>query len=135
MDEFPGLNWGLVAMVTTPEALQRHSQDLYYNILPLLGVNRNIGEELRTLPERCQGLVLPEFEVYTLSKKVHFFSKHGTETTPLARYLGPHTKPSWLKWRCIATYSLDLGRGSISLPPNTHGTTISGNYVTDWMSS
>jgi hypothetical protein len=45
LDEFPGINWGLVTMVVTPEALQRYSQDLYYNIIPLPGVNRNIEKE------------------------------------------------------------------------------------------
>ena len=68
----PGINWGLVAVVLTPKALQNYYQDLYYKILPLLGVNRNIGKGWRTLPERYQGLGLPDFEVHALSKKIHF---------------------------------------------------------------
>ena len=57
----PGINRGLVAVVLTPKALQKYYQDLYYKILPLLGVNRNMGKEWRTLPERYQGLDLLDF--------------------------------------------------------------------------
>ena len=32
-----GTNWGLVAVVLTPKALQKYYQDLYYKILPMLG--------------------------------------------------------------------------------------------------
>ena len=39
----PVINWGLVAVVLTSKALQKYYQDLYYKILPLIGVNRNIG--------------------------------------------------------------------------------------------
>ena len=68
----PGINWGVVAVVITTKALQRCYQDLYYKMLTLLGINRNIGKEWRTLPERYQGLGLPDFEVHALSKMIHF---------------------------------------------------------------
>jgi hypothetical protein len=38
----PGIYWGLVAVVSTPKALQKYYQDLYYTILPLMRLNRNI---------------------------------------------------------------------------------------------
>ena len=41
----PGTNWGLVAVVITPKALQKCYQDLCYKMMPLLRVNRNIGKE------------------------------------------------------------------------------------------
>ena len=41
----PGINWGLVAVVLTPKALQKYYQDLYYKILPLLRVSGNIDKE------------------------------------------------------------------------------------------
>ena len=44
-------------------------------MLPLLGVNRNIAKEWRTLPERYQGLGLPDFEVHSFSKKFHFLQR------------------------------------------------------------
>ena len=68
----PGINVGPVAVVLTPKAFQKYYQDFHYKILPLLGVSRNIGKEWKTLPERYQGLGLPDFEVHALSKKVHF---------------------------------------------------------------
>ena len=71
----PGINWGLVAVVITPKALQKCYQDLCYEILPLLGVNRNTGKKWRTMPERYQGLGLPNFEVHDLSKTIHFVQR------------------------------------------------------------
>ena len=68
----PGVNWGLVAVVITPKACQKCYQDLYYNMLLLLGVNRNIGKEWGTLPGRYQWLGLSNFEVHDLSKTIHF---------------------------------------------------------------
>ena len=43
--------------------------------MPLLGVTRNISKAWRTLPERYQGLGLPDFKVHALSKKVHFLQQ------------------------------------------------------------
>ena len=48
----PGINWGMVAVVLSPEILQESYQSLYYKMLPLLGVNRDIGKEWRMLPEK-----------------------------------------------------------------------------------
>ena len=71
----PGINWGMVAVVLSPEILQESYQSLYYKMLPLLGVNRNIGKEWRMLPERYQGLGLPDFEVHSFSQKFHFLQR------------------------------------------------------------
>ena len=38
-------------------------------MLPLFGVNRNIGKEWRALPERYQGLGFTNFKVHALAKK------------------------------------------------------------------
>ena len=35
-------------------------------------MNRNIGKKWRTLPERYQGLGLPNFKVHALSKRIQF---------------------------------------------------------------
>ena len=67
-----GINWELVAVVLTPKDLKRYYQDLCYKILLLLGVNRNIGRECRTLPKRYHMLGLLNFKVYALSTEVHF---------------------------------------------------------------
>ena len=71
----PGINWGSVATVLKPEALQKAYQRFYYQILPILGVNRNMATEWRMLPERYQGLGLPDFEVHAFSNKIHFLQR------------------------------------------------------------
>ena len=70
-----GIHWGLMAVLLTPKALQKYDQDLYYTILPLMGVDRSICKERRTLSERYHKLGLPDFKVHTLSKKVHFLQQ------------------------------------------------------------
>ena len=69
---FPGMTWGLVAAIMSPSKLDDLMQSLYYKILPFLGVNRNITKFWRTLPERFQGLGLPNFAVVAFACKVHF---------------------------------------------------------------
>ena len=46
-------------------------------------MNGNIGKEWRTLPERYQGLGLPNFEVHALSKNIHFLQhkRNGNDST------------------------------------------------------
>ena len=77
----PEINWGLVAVVLTPKTIQKYYKDLYYKMLPLLGVNRNIGKEWRTLPERYPGIGLLNFKVHALSKIFTFSSVNGTVPT------------------------------------------------------
>ena len=113
----PGINWGLVATVLHPQALQDAYQSFYYKLLPILGVNRNIGKEWRTLPERYQGLGLPDFEVHALSKKIHFLQRkwdgkdatsNMTGTTYEAFMIevgvyGNMFALDWSKYKCLAT--------------------------------
>ena len=82
------MHWGLMAVVLAPKALQKHSQDLYYNILPLLGLNFNIGTEFRTLFERYQGLGLPVFEGHALTKQVHFLQQKWDENDSSSKITG-----------------------------------------------
>ena len=69
MQLFPAISWGLVAVVLPPEALSKTLQSLYYKVLPLLGVNRCITTEWRAMPERYQGLGLPDFVAISFVKK------------------------------------------------------------------
>ena len=71
----PGIQQGLMTVILTPPKLKKSYNDMNYRILPLLGVNRNIGKEWRALPKRYQGLGLPNFELYTFSKKIHFLQQ------------------------------------------------------------
>ena len=47
-------------------------QRVYEKALPLLGVNCKIRKEWRTLPERYQGLGLPNFPLVALANKLAF---------------------------------------------------------------
>ena len=69
---YPGIKWGLVNTMMAPEKMEKMVQDLYFSILPLLGVNRNITKEYRMLPERFGGLGLPDFVLTCFASKVHF---------------------------------------------------------------
>ena len=66
------MTWGLVAVVMEPKKLEEMMCGLYYRLLPLLGVNRNITTPWRMLPEMYQGLGLPNFLVLSLASKVFF---------------------------------------------------------------
>ena len=68
----PALMWGLVSVILSPAKLEEMLGKLYYKALPLLGVNRNIGTEWRTLPECYHGLGLPNFVSAALAVKIHF---------------------------------------------------------------
>ena len=75
----PGINWGMVTVVLSPRILHEAYQSLYYKMLPLLGVNRNIGKEWRMLPERYQGLGLPDFEVHSFPRSSISCNGNGEE--------------------------------------------------------
>ena len=81
----PGINWGLVAVVLTPKALQKYHQDLYYKILLLLRVNRNTKKSGRPYLEYIRGLVSQTLRYILSLRRCTFFSKNGTERTPPAR--------------------------------------------------
>ena len=80
----PGINWGLLAVVIAEKALQKCYQDLYYKMLPLIGVNRNIRKKRKGLCLKDhQGLGLQHFDVHTRSKKIHFLQRNwdGSDST------------------------------------------------------
>ena len=41
---YPGMKWGMVAVIMPIKELDKKVGNLYYNMLPPLGVNRNIGK-------------------------------------------------------------------------------------------
>ena len=86
-----------MAVILSSKELQTSYQDLYYKMLPPLGVNSNIGKEWKTLPERYQGLGLPNFEVHAFSKDVHFLQRKWGGKDSTSKMTRQHTKPSWLK--------------------------------------
>ena len=60
----------------TPSKLDKLMHSLYFQILPYLGINRHITKEWRMLPERYQGLGLPNFVVWSLAAKISFVQRH-----------------------------------------------------------
>ena len=73
---FPGMSWGLVTTVIAPGKLNDLLHKVYYKALPLLGIRRTMRREYRTLPERFQGLGLPDFVVLALATKIFFLQSH-----------------------------------------------------------
>jgi hypothetical protein len=69
---FPAILWGLVTVCLPPCKLDTMYQRLNEKALPLLGVNRKIKKEWRTLPEMYQGLALPNFPLIALAEKTYF---------------------------------------------------------------
>lgn len=69
---YPGVSWGLAAVVLSPTKVEAEFQRLYYRALPVLNVNRNITKEWRMLPEMFQGLGLPNMNLRMLGAKIHF---------------------------------------------------------------
>ena len=58
-------------------------QVLYSQCLPILGVNRNIGTEWRMLPERYQGLGMPNYVMLCFAAKVFICCVTGVLTIQL----------------------------------------------------
>jgi hypothetical protein len=77
---FPAMAWGLVTVCLKPKKLDSMIQRVYAKALPHLGVNQNIKREWRTLPERYQGLALPNFLLVALSEKIFLFLRIGDFT-------------------------------------------------------
>ncbi len=69
---FLAILWGLVTVCPPPSKLDTMYQRLYEKALLLLGVNRKIKKEWRTLPEMYQGLALPNFPLIALAEKISF---------------------------------------------------------------
>ncbi len=69
---FSAISWGLVTVCLPPRKVDMMYQRLYEKALPLLGVNRKIKKEWRTLPEKYQGPALPNFPLIALAEKISF---------------------------------------------------------------
>ena len=79
---YPGMKWGMVAVIMPIKKLDKKVSKLYYNMLPPLGVNRNIGKGWRMLPAKYQGLGLPNYTLECLITKINFLQKHWDIQTP-----------------------------------------------------
>ena len=76
------MTWGLATITMTHKKMEKLMQSLYYRVIPLLGINRNIAKGWRMLPERFHGLGLPNFVINFLTEKLHVMYYHfGFERT------------------------------------------------------
>jgi hypothetical protein len=81
----PSVTYGLIALMSSREALDEAFASWYYHILPALGMNRHITREWRTLLTTYQGLGLPQMSIEKLSTMLHFYKNTGHLRTPWAR--------------------------------------------------
>ena len=72
MQLIPGMSWGLLSTIISPKKLNDAIGSLYFKILPMLRVNRNITKEWHTIPPRFQGLGMPDFVVMSFGCQVYF---------------------------------------------------------------
>jgi hypothetical protein len=71
----PGMTWGISTVVMPPQKLLAQIQRVYFQCLPSLNVNRHIDLPWRLLPERYQGLGMPNFALVSLTSKLAFIQR------------------------------------------------------------
>ena len=69
---YPGMVWGITTVVLSSRELNLALKPVYYRCLPFLGVQRHIELPWRMLPEKYQGLGLPNFSLVSLASKLQF---------------------------------------------------------------
>jgi len=84
---FPKLIYGAAAVTHDPQALEDAYQSIWYKLLPLLRVNRNITKEYRMLPLRFQGLALPNPNIESLSRKIHILQTNWDTGSTIGKML------------------------------------------------
>ncbi len=72
----PGMMWGIATVVMSPLKLLEQFQRVYFRCLPSLNVNQHINLPWWLIPERYQGLGLPNFTLISLASKL-FLIQHG----------------------------------------------------------
>jgi len=70
-----------------PALLDKAFQSIYYKLLPSMGVNRCITKPYRMLPEKYQGLALPNPNIWVLSAKLILIREHWEQDTTLGNML------------------------------------------------
>jgi len=68
----PGMMWGIATVAMPPQKLLAQFQRVYFRCLPSLNVNCHIELPWRLIPERYQGLGLPNFALVSLTPKLAF---------------------------------------------------------------
>ena len=79
---YPGMVWGLASAIIKPAKLEQIMQGLYFKILPLLKVNRNITKAYRMFLTKYHGLEMPNFVVHRFAAKGFFSSSASGALKP-----------------------------------------------------
>jgi hypothetical protein len=68
----PGMMWGIVTVIMSPQKLFDQFQRVYFRCLPLLNVNCHIDLPWHIIPEQYQGLGMTNYALVSLSLKLSF---------------------------------------------------------------
>jgi hypothetical protein len=79
--------YGAVTLSHPLALLDKAFQSIYYKLLPSMGVNRCITKSYRMLPEKYQGLALPNPNIWVLSAKLILIREHWEQDTTLGNML------------------------------------------------
>ena len=71
----PGMTWGIATVVLPPQKILAQFQRVYFRCLPSLNINCHIELPWRLIPERYQGLGLPNFALVSLTSKLAFIQR------------------------------------------------------------
>jgi hypothetical protein len=141
---FPSVRYGLIPFMTPPAVLEEAFMDIYYRLLPLLNVNRNIMSDWRWLPQSFQGLGLPNMGLKKLSLMLQYVVRHwgcggpmdfqlrrsfellqvecGLYRNPLTRdfhLFGCLATNTWMRllWQYLDYYQVKLHLDNVIIPP------------------
>ena len=81
------VRYGLIPLMASRDLIETRLSRWYYHCLPLLGVNRSIGQEWRTLPVEFQGLGLPDLTLEKTADSLHLLQYHWGHNTELGQAL------------------------------------------------
>ena len=83
----PKILYGAVTLSHPPAKLEKAFQSIYYKLLPSMGVNRCITKPYRMLPEKYQGLALPNPNIWVLAAKLILIREHWELDTTMGNML------------------------------------------------
>ena len=69
---YPGMVWGITTVVLSAREMYLLLKPVYFRCLPFLGVQRHIELPWRTIPEKYQGIGLPNFSLVSLASKLQY---------------------------------------------------------------
>jgi hypothetical protein len=83
--QYPKWGYGLSSLYASPDQLDKTTNSIYYQALPLLGFNRNIATPLRTLPSQFQGMNLRQWSIEKLASDISILLRHWNSDSTLGK--------------------------------------------------